>query len=231
MEKETDLQLISVHIPKSGGTSFRNTLMSAYGENDVIRLDILRRKKGDRVLINREPWKAQHLPQDIRVVHGHFSRKQLTEQFAINPATPAITWLRNPVDRVISNYFYSIEQLARHMGDNPEGLELLEKLQKSILEFAQDPRNRNRITDFLDGMDLEQFRFVGLMEHYQEDLDDLGQLLGWDTNLTALHENRTGQKREVHEELRAMIADLNRDDVNLYEQALALRAQRRQTTP
>jgi len=223
MPENTALELISIHVPKSGGTSFRNILESVYGEREVVRFDMPRRKKHDPVLVNREPWERPVLPAGIRVLHGHFSYEQLTRRFEIDALVPVVTWLRHPVDRVISHYFYLNEQLREFIGEEPERWRLLERFGKTMLEFARDKRNRNRTARFLQGMDLERFTFIGLMEHYQDDLDDLGRMLNWDRAIPVIHSNRTREKREVPEELRAFIAELNQEDMEVYRYAETLR--------
>jgi len=218
------IELISVHIPKSAGTSFRNTLKEVYGEEAVIRLDIDLRY--EQLRINQQVFEGHQLDKNIKVVHGHFSPALLYKRFKIEEDVQMITWLRDPVERVISNYFYLEKRLKEELEEERKGLNILSKMQRSLMEYAQAEINRNRISKFLNGAKIEDFTFVGIQEHYSEDLNTLAKVLDWNA-FRELHHNQTGQtKRQVSEEDRAEIARLNELDMALYEKALALRAQR-----
>lgn len=224
-QQKAELALISIHIPKTAGTSFRNTLKSVYGQEAVIRLDI--KRKGPRVEINEQPYAGDRLPPWTRVAHGHFSYLQLQRHFQLpSEEVPIITWLRDPVERVLSNYFYLCKRLAEELDEPAKGLNILSKLQRSLPEYARDPKNRNRMSLFLEGLDLTDLTFFGIQDHYSEDLNHLAKLLDWKGFEEYVH-NRTGKaydglSSEVLDEIRA----LNDEDVRLYERALELREKR-----
>ncbi len=217
------LELISIHIPKTAGTSFRNILKEVYGENGVVRLDIP--LYSQLVKINEQAYSSTKLPFGTRVVHGHFSLEQLKENFEIIDSVPIITWLRHPVDRVISNYYYLEKRLKEELQEEAKGLNILSKMQRSLPEYARDEINRNRQYKFLNGIDLEDFSFVGIQEHFSEDLISLSKQLDWPVYEELKH-NITGSKYQVSAEDRAEIAELNTKDMDLYEKAIELRKKR-----
>ena len=217
------IELISVHIPKSAGTSFRNILKQVYGEQAVIRLDI--DLMYQQLKINEAEFEGYQLDKKIKVVHGHFSPALLRAQFKIDDQIPMITWLRDPVERVISNYFYLEKRLKEELEEERKGLNILSKMQRSLMEYAGAEINRNRISKFLNGAQIKDFTFVGIQEHYSEDLRILASILGWN-DFQELHHNQTGKtKREISPEDRAEIARLNPLDMALYQEAMELRSQ------
>lgn len=220
-------ELVSVHIPKTAGTSFRHILKQVYGEGAVVRLDI--NARGQKVRLDEALYEAAALPAGVRVVHGHFTPAAVAERFPGVEKLPAITWLRHPVDRVISNYFYLKKRLAEELDEEAKGLNILRKMQRSLLEYAADEMNRNRQHKFLEGRALEDFTFVAIQEYYDEDLAAMGKHLGWPP-VEAVQYNVTGTGPVVSAEDRATIAALNPLDMALYEQGLALR-ERRLGTP
>lgn len=222
-KNNTTLELISIHIPKTAGTSFRNTLKQVYGDEKVARLDINRSSKAVR--LNEVLFTMPQLPSSVDVVHGHFSMEDLKERFSFNDHTPMITWLRHPVERVISNYFYLCKRLAEELDEEKKGLNILSKLQRSLIEYARDEISRNRISKFLSGAHLADFAFVGIQEFYNTDLADLARLLDWPT-VQAFQHNVTGSKYQVDEATRKEIADLNSLDMELYNTALEMRRNR-----
>ena len=215
------LELISVHLPKTAGTAFRHVLTDIYGMDGVL---------GDY------PPDSIHDPEgtigkQVRVIHGHF---QPTKYQGYFPAAKRIVWLRHPLFRLISEYFF-----AKTINDRNNLIHaklLNEKL--SILEFAKIPQMRNFISKKMRGMALTEFDFVGIQEFYQTDLNDLQQIMGWqDFQPIMKNGNRYPQYQKCIQEilnnsdLFDSLAKLNREDLEMYRQALQMRAKRRQESP
>jgi len=214
------VELVSLHIPKTAGTSFRNILKEVYGEEQVVRFDINR-----FISIENKEFKGKKLASQIRVIHGHFSYEQLFEQVALPEGVPVITWLRDPVKRVISNYFYLSKILREELNEEEKDLNILAKMQKTLIEYANAEPNRNRMSSFLKGSILEDFLFIGIMDHYEEDLKYLASILGWG-EYTELQHNITVDKPEVDEETLSIIKELNSKDIEIYKSALKHREER-----
>ena len=207
-------QLISVHIPKTAGTSFRMILEAEYGKHKVARLDIP--LGGSKIEVNKRLWRDAPEVPSYSVLHGHFSPKLLKERLNIDHDIPMITWLRDPVERVISNYYYLSQRLHEELDEKGKGLNILKKMEKSLLEYAENEISRNRMNKFLDGARVEDFAFVGLVEHFKEDLDRLSNVLNW-KETPYVKVNVTKKKKPlVSDDIRAQIATWNRDDIDLY---------------
>jgi hypothetical protein len=269
------IELISLHIPKTAGTSFRNTLKSVYGELGVLQVhlpgpeqhgastsrsssipvDFSRdlRSRLQRLILRRfsscaawhpsinaalafalsssrpYPLDRDYLPLETRVVHGHFRYPDLLEKYGLPKDIPVITWLRNPVQRVISNYYYLDKVLRKAMEKANAPLGLLSRMERSLMEYARSEQNRNRMHQFLNCLELSDLLFVGLVEHMDEDLKQLAELLGWRSYEryfdNASRDNRPLISPDTEEE----IARLNQLDMKLYEAALRLRDERCQT--
>lgn len=218
-----DIELLSLHIPKTAGTSFHRTLQSVYGEERVVRFELI---KGEPFL-NSSPYDGAGLPKAARVIHGHFTMESIRANFDIKEV-PIITWVRNPVDRVISNYYYLAQRLNEIVDEDRNHWHILEKMQKSLHEFAQAEVNRNRMSKFLEGLELRDLFFVGIVENYNQDLEWLAKKLKW-TNYQSETDNVSGSKgRFVAETLRSEIEALNQRDMELYKTALQLSEKRSQ---
>ncbi len=222
------MELISVHVPKTAGVTFRTLLRDVYGAQ-AVHLDY-----GDRALdpvstFQTDParWRAESsrtgesLPPETRVIHGHFGGAKYDQ---IYPGARKIVWLRDPVARLVSHYHYwcdlppTAHSLHRRLLD--------EKL--SLLEFARLDGMRNILARvFLRDCRLEDFTFVGVQEKFAKDLRSLGRLLGWPSKLSVGAENRNPRAEyraaTLSKEEHGEIAALNAEDMAIYRKAFEQR--------
>ena len=218
------LELVSIHIPKTAGSSFFRMLKQSYGKNGVLRLNTMNlpEDRQEEVLVE---LKSITLP---KVIHGHVKLSQL--DYIIREYQPKIiTWMREPVDRVISNYYFAMQRVR-------DGKALTRKAHTrdfSLLEYARIEENRNRASMLLEGSKLEDLFFIGFYEELEQDTRKLCQLLGWADFFQMPHQKSGSdflenndcktQFQEITEEMRQEIAELNELDVILYKQALDTR--------
>lgn len=106
--RKSDLELLSLHIPKTAGVSFNYVLQSIYGRKSVASFDI----KQAGIEVNSKTYHSNILP-GFQVLHGHFIYEELITTFEIPKDIKKITWLRHPVKGVISNYYY-LESLLKN---------------------------------------------------------------------------------------------------------------------
>ena len=217
------IELVSLHIPKTAGTSTRNMLKDHYGEENAIRFDINIVTK--RIKIENKVFTKSKLPRNIKVIHGHFYYRDLLSLLELRDDVKYITWLRDPVQRVISNYYYLQKRLREELDEESKGLNILSKMQKTLIEYARSEISINRISKFLEGADLEKFNFVGIMEYYNEDTLALSKYLGLDNPEIYTH-NITGSKNVVDNDIMQEITQLNSLDIEIYNQALEIRRKR-----
>ena len=130
---------------------------------------------------------------------------------------PVVTWLRDPVERVISNFYYLQKILKELLAEEENDLDILSKMQKTLVEYASARKARNRMSKFLEGIELRQMLFVGISEVYDDDLSDLAGMLGWPGFEPCRHNITGGDKLKVSEAIREEIRRLNLEDVELYE--------------
>jgi len=214
----SSVELVSIHIPKTAGTSFIHSLKKQYGNQKVARLDINK----NRININKILLDKAYVYKSPSVIHGHFTLELLQNHINIPVNIPIITWLRDPVERVISNYYYLYKRLDEELNEEKKGLNILSKMRRSLLEYAHDEKNQNRMSKFLEGVEIEEFFFIGIVENYNQDIKILGQKLNW-SNLEIVQHNKTGKsyKSKVDEKTKEIIRSLNQKDQTLYDQVLS----------
>lgn len=218
---DSKLKLLSLHIPKTAGTSFFSTLEEVYGYQNVVRFDI--KPHINKVLLNNELYTQPQLPKSYTVLHGHMPLDELYFTFPQANQYPIITWLRHPVERVISNYYYLENRLQHFIKDYTQHRAILDKMMRTLEEFASAEINRNKITKFIGQRDPEHFAFIGFVESYEKDLSLLSQHL--QCKMQSFTHNQTERQfQQIPERIRRHIAALNEEDIAYYEMAKEYRS-------
>lgn len=212
------IRLISIHIPKTAGTSFHQVLQTVYGEN--VSHSLRRRDVSDLTVEGHVI--GSRLDPRWTVLHGHLRYAEIAELQGLTSAD-MICWLRHPADRVISNHAFFIDRLA-HPEVNPEVSTLnAHRREETLLDYASLPENRNRMSWFLEGANLDTFDFIGFQEHFNDDLALLARRLRWPhVEVPRLNERKEGVS--VDPEVYEAICAWNEADLELYQEALRLRA-------
>lgn len=217
------IELISIHIAKTGGRSFYEILKNEYGEKldtRTRRVDYFPGKDYSNALINS-------IPKNIGVLHGHLHYKHIKDiHLQHNPKI--ITWLREPVDRVISNYYYMISRV-NEVGKKHSHYS---KHRHTIIEYAKDSVP-NKMSKCLRGISLEELFFFGFQESFDEDVRTLAKKLDWSEEIPNIrlntgnsydsYETAPTKKSDIDQSIMDEIAWINRDDIKLYEEAKKLK--------
>ena len=209
------MNLIFVHIPKTSGVSFAGAVRHVYGkEYNAYR--VIRLRPGTDTLLRtdyisrKNIWDVameKRLPPDVNWLTDHVPVQLYDGLF---PGVPRVTWLRDPVQRVVSAY---IHDLTRSIIDPCD-----------IYKYINMDEKRNLMTYFTAGGNLKLFAFVGLTERFNRDLAQLAEMLGWPPGYPVSYINKTkdpGMKKRLLSDpaLVAEIRRLNRDDCALYKRA------------
>jgi len=213
------IDLISIHIPKTGGTSFYNILKQVYGKT----LSMSYRRKDYLAAIKEYPDFEASIESNIQVLHGHLYYPEVASIQQKNQSR-VICWLRNPVDRVVSNYEFFIRGL-QNPARNPKAYELNKhRINETLVEYASLEENRNRMTDFLEGIALKELFFVGLLESFEQDVRRLGKMLDWKAvDIPKMNAGGTPSKKEgLSLQVIKTIEQLNAKDCDLYAKACDL---------
>ena len=199
--------LISVHIPKCAGTSFRTTLRSCYRE---------RLWENYGRVFSREQARPGMVPAGTRCIHGHF----LADTFdGLFPQRELITWLRHPVERVVSTYYHFLRtpDLRDHC------CRALYEHQLSLREFAELDWMRDTASRYAADKVGSDFAFIGIVEQFEESLFRFHAQFGGLTELPTPKNNvnpaRSLSGNRVTPADRAHILARNEQDHRWYEQA------------
>ena len=213
------MEVISLHIPKTGGTSFYHILQQVYGPALGKRY-----RRRDYLAAAKLPGGFEEsIAADAKVLHGHFHYPEIK---ALHQRTDAklVGWLRDPIERVRSNFRF-FKRGLENPAINPQNYERNKhRTQETLLEYASLPECQNVMTRFATGARLEDFFFIGLQERFTEDVHLLGKQLNWGA-FTVPHENvSVPQKQPLRQAELDLLREWNAADIRLYLKVLEWRA-------
>ncbi|WP_458070125.1 hypothetical protein [Rhodanobacter sp. BL-MT-08] len=223
------MTIISLHLPKTAGTSFRVSLANHFGDryrgdydDQAISKTTYRRRK--EAMLSGAKIFRQGLA-GVDCVHGHFLPFKYRPLSLIRDLT-FITWMREPAARLISHYHYWQESYSERTAA-PHHRQVVEE-RWTLEEFCLSEKFQNIYTQYLWCFPLENFAFIGISEHYQEDLLCFArqflssELVPQRENITA----KTNAYREFDQGFLKKVRAFHAKDVRLYERALQLREAR-----
>jgi hypothetical protein len=168
--------IISVHTPKAGGGSFKEILTNQFGSG--VAFDY-----SDRPInhpVEERTAKAAHFAarmdglqrfvykiKGVKCIHGHFMPFKYS-RFLQDRDVHFVTWLRDPVERVISHYYYW-KRTPIDSGDIPPLRRRIEAENWSLERFCLSEELRNLYQAFFWNFPIENFDFIGITESFDED--------------------------------------------------------------
>jgi hypothetical protein len=215
-----NLLKIHLHMPKTAGTTLKVLIRKNYSPEQIIDLYGLFRgheevvEKLKSLPLDETEWINCHLSFGI---HKHLSR----------PAT-YITMLRDPVERIISDYYFILSN-PRHELHN-------EVSQIDLIDFQKQAIHTNKQCKIILGAPLagtvemgdvekakkimeEHFCFVGITELFTESAFLMKKQFNW-SKINIIKRNVTKNRpkaEEIKEEVIKQIKENNQVDIALYQ--------------
>ena len=226
-DRQSSTTVIFLHLPKAAGTTLKDILHRQYPSDEVYQLD------NTHFIEAQEKFKqlGQQEKAKLKIVTGHMYFG--LHEYLASTAT-YITMLRNPIDRVVS-YYYFVKNLPTH-----EDYELIKTKNISLKEYCQMPRENmnNGQTRFLSGtrefencgndmlavakQNLQKhFLLAGIQERFDESLLLLQEKLGW-TRKPYYYQRNTNRSKSyaqlgITPDTLATIEKYNELDLELYK--------------
>jgi hypothetical protein len=216
--------LVFMHIPKNGGT----TLRYSFAKN--VSPTILVSANDDAMVEN--PYMCWHMGRLLPCLIGHQDASGLIYRFVDRPLVH-VTMLRDPIERAISLYNYTMERRRLKLNEGRSDL--------GVEAFLGEPEARlmkNMQSRYITGVDdigddtaagvrrakeclKERFTFFGLVERYDASMLTFKKILGW-KDIYYRKENVSEKKvtrSELPEQTIESIRAENEVDIELYAYA------------
>ena len=227
--------LIFLHIPKAGGTTLNRIISRQYKNNTIFDI-------GARPYENFQKFsQLSNAKKDkIRYLHGHVPFGLFDKSLPVTPNY--ITMLRDPVDRIISHYYHTINRASNMLYDDTTSKFMtLEDFASGEL-FSQIPNYQTRFISGIDDVNpfsgkkpvtenileiakknlSEQFEAVGIIEKFDESLMLFKNIMGWkNIYYTKQYVSKKRIPRDaISRETITAIEQCNQYDIELYRFAI-----------
>lgn len=220
--------IISIHIPKTAGSTFSHYLRKIYG-NDICYdyTDLFKtfdiEPPNMKMRLQRFVRKCYHgrhkLKKSDKCIHGHFLPKKYLSSY---PDAFLAVWLRDPVERVVSHYLHwkrnkpTFHSICKKMVEENWTLE----------EFATYDRMRNLQSFYLQGVSISEFGFIGIQENFDEMIESFFKLVQFPFDyIQPRNVNKSksyNNKYDIDMGMINVIKKLNSEDQELYERCIEL---------
>jgi len=227
--------IISLHTPKAGGSSFKELLQSHYKSNfrgdynDIPINKSLKQRTADAELFHMKfkyIMKYIYKFKKIQCIHGHFLIYKYSSLIN-DPETLFITWLRDPIERLASHYYYW-NRAYNVLTSAPLHKKVVEE-KWSLEKFCFSKEMQNIYCKLLWHFPKERFDFIGITEFFDEDMAYFAQEYFGIENIHIPSINVNIDKREPYFsdlDLIKRIKDFHSKDYEIYKYAQKRRVNR-----
>jgi hypothetical protein len=225
-----DEKIIFLHIPKAAGITLYNILDRQYKKQEIYTID------GVRVKESVEHFKKLSIEK-----RSNFSLLKGHQPFGLHEymigSVKYITMLRNPVDRIISFYYYVLSEPKHYLHDTVKAKKL--SLDDFVVSGLSNELDNGQVR-LIAGCDVDLeyggcsrelleiakyniqnfFAVVGLQERFDESLILMKKKLGWKKTILYRKSNITRGKpsvRDVSRDVVRSIEKINELDCELYD--------------
>ena len=223
--------IISVHVPKTGGLSFRAMLEEQMGDRFLPDYDDVPlahpHQERQRMATEAEHQLNMQELEGIECVHGHFLPVKY-RPLAAQRECSFVAWLREPLARLASHYYYWQRTYDPQSSDTSAVQTRMMEDNWSLEDFCLAPELRNIYAQFFWSFPLQDFDFIGITEHFDEDFRYFcTAFLGKNLQPQRLNQ-RDPESRDAGLSDAAVhsIRAFHAEDVALYDEALQLREAR-----
>ena len=214
--------LVSIHIPKTAGTTFGALLKNEFGPRLLLDYgDLVGYTDPEAIALRAhrkaEVWsKRGDILANFDCIHGHFSADKY-RGFA--PEVSFIAFFRHPYQQALSNYYF----LLRNPQIEHPAVKLFHEQQMTIQTFLSSKHSGNIQTDLLGNLPLDELAVIGITEQFGRSVALFNAIYARKLEAELRSNTNPGRAAEeypVDPEIMELVKRFREQDIDLYQHAL-----------
>jgi hypothetical protein len=215
--------IVSIHIPKTAGTSFGQALKTTFGERLLFDYGDWAGLTSPEAIAHRAANAGKtrenrvHLLEHFDVIHGHFIADKYLGLF---PDTKYVAFFRDPYQQALSNYFFLLNN-PQLQSQHP-AVKVFHESKMTIFEYLSWNAVSNPQTALLGSVSIRSLAMVGLGDEYVRSVALFNSTFGYGLSsdfVNNANPNRPGTGYEISPDLRKTIDRFREADLDLYRHA------------
>ncbi len=210
--------ILSIHVPKAAGNSFRELLKARYGERmmgdygDWAGFDEPEANERRALRTAAMRQRGGELQEKYDVIHGHFVADKYAGLF---PKTQYVAFFRDPYQQAIAHYYFLLRNPQR---DHPEE-RIFHEQKMTLQDYLEWDAFRNHTSQYLGSVPIEEFAMVGMSSEFPRSLALFRKIFGCDLGeerFANVNAERQGTEYEVDGDTRKRVEKNRPADIELY---------------
>jgi hypothetical protein len=215
--------ILSVHVPKAAGNSFRESLAAKFGDRmmgdygDWAGFDEPEANARRALRTAEMRARGPELLEKYDVIHGHFVADKYAGLF---PVSDYVAFFREPYQQTLAHYYFLLRNPQR---DHPEE-RIFHENKMTLHDYVEWSAFRNHQSQYLGSLSIDDFSLVGLSSAFPQSLAMFGATFGIDLGKERffnVNEMRRGDY-QIAPDIKKAIEKYRAADIELYRRAVEI---------
>ncbi|MGH9737538.1 MAG: hypothetical protein ACRD4X_03015 [Candidatus Acidiferrales bacterium] len=213
--------ILSLHVPKAAGNSFRQLLQAGFGERlmldygDWAGFKVPEALERCRVRAVAMRGRRDELAEKYDIIHGHF----VTDKYlGLFPKQEIVAFFRDPYQQAVSHYCFLLRNPQReHLEE-----QLLHEAKMTLHDYLAWDAFRDQQSQYLGSVSIDDLAMVGLSEEFYKSVHLFNSIFGCDLqgdSFLNVNPDHQGADYTIDQDVRKAVEKYRAADIDLYRRA------------
>ncbi|MGI0134727.1 MAG: hypothetical protein ACREBW_07210, partial [Candidatus Micrarchaeaceae archaeon] len=213
--------ILSLHVPKAAGNSFRQLLQAGFGERlmldygDWAGFKVPEALERCRVRTAATRSRRDELVEKYDIIHGHF----VTDKYlGLFPKQEIVAFFRDPYQQAVSHYCFLLRNPQReHLEEK-----MLHEAKMTLHDYLAWDAFRDQQSQYLGSVSIDDLAMVGLSEEFYKSVHLFNSVVGCDLqgdSFLNVNPDHQGADYKIDQDVRIAVEYYRAADIDLYGRA------------
>jgi hypothetical protein len=213
--------ILSLHVPKAGGNSFRQLLQKEFGERvmldygDWAGFKVPEALERCRIRTLQMRSRRNELLEKYDIIHGHFVADKYLGLF---PKEDFVAFFRDPYQQAVSHYCFLVRNPQReHLEER-----MLHEAKMTLHDYLSWDAFHDHQRQYLGSLSIDDLAMVGLSEEFYRSVELFNSTFGCrlrGESFLNVNPDHQGAPYKIDEDVRKAVDKYRAADVDLYRRA------------